>query len=162
MQAVRVYVGLAQAGTAQERDDVALREMIRQGGFDWDVLIMALPIMTGWLDTSAVDMVEHMHGGNIATIAVQYPYLQSPLALILETRSGLNQADALIGTVQSYWRDLPRDARPRLYIHGLSRSAWSSMHGTDLFALLGGPINGAFWAGPPFPSTMWQGIAKSR
>ncbi len=162
LRPVRVYVGLAQADTAQERADVALKELIRQGGFDRDVLIVALPTGTGWLDPGAVDTVEYMHGGNIATIAVQYSYLQSPLALILETRSGLDQAEALIGTVHSYWRGLPKDTRPQLYIHGLSLGAWSSMHGTDLFALLDDPINGAFWAGPPFPSTMWQGIVASR
>ena len=162
VQPIRVYVGRAQDETAQQRADVALAELIRQGGFERDVLIVAMPTGTGWLDPGAVDTVEYMHGGNIATIAVQYSYLQSPLALILETRSGLDQAEALIGTVHNYWRDLPDDARPRLYIHGLSLGAWSSMHGTDLFALLDDPINGALWAGPPFPSTMWQGIVASR
>ncbi len=159
---VRVYVGRAQADSAQERADIALAELKRQGGFTREVLIVALPTGTGWLDPGAVDTVEYMHGGDIATIAVQYSYLQSPLALILETRSGLDQAEALISTVHSYWRSLPKDARPRLYIHGLSLGAWSSMHGTDLFALLDDPINGAVWAGPPFPSTMWQGIVGSR
>lgn len=162
MQPIRVYVGRAQDDTAQQRADIALAELQRQGGFERDVLIVAMPTGTGWLDPGAVDTVEYMHGGNIATIAVQYSYLQSPLALILETRSGLDQAEALISTVHNYWRDLPKDARPRLYIHGLSLGAWSSMHGTDLFALLDDPINGALWAGPPFPSTMWQGIVGSR
>ena len=162
MQPIRVYVGRAQEETPQERADVALAELRRQGGFDRDVLIVALPTGTGWLDPGAVDTVEYMHGGNIATVAVQYSYLQSPLALILETQSGLDQADALIGTIHTYWRSLPKDARPRLYIHGLSLGAWSSMHGTDLFALLDDPINGAVWAGPPFPSAMWKSITASR
>lgn len=162
MDPIRVYVGRAQANTAQERADIALAELQRQGGFDRDVLIVALPTGTGWLDPGAVDTVEYMHSGNIATISVQYSYLQSPLALILETRSGLDQAEALISTVHDYWRDLPEDARPRLYIHGLSLGAWSSMHGTDLFALLDDPIDGAMWAGPPFPSVIWQGIVASR
>ena len=60
------------------------------------ILIVALPTGTGWLDPGAVDTVEYMHGGDIATIAVQYSYLQSPLALILETNSGLDQAEALM------------------------------------------------------------------
>lgn len=162
MQPIRVYVGRAQADTAQERADIALAELIRQGGFDREILIIAMPTGTGWLDPGAVDTVEYMHGGNIATIATQYSYFQSPLALILETRSGLDQADALISTVHGYWRDLAEDTRPRLYIHGLSLGAWSSMHGTDLFALLDDPIDGAFWAGPPFPSSLWQGIVASR
>lgn len=162
MDPIRVYVGRAQADTPQERADVALAELIRQGGFEREVLIVAMPPGTGWLDPGAMDTVEYMHGGDIATISTQYSYFQSPLALILETRSGLDQAEALISTVHSYWRDLPEDARPRIYIHGLSLGAWSSMHGTDLFALLDDPIDGAMWSGPPFPSVMWQGIVESR
>lgn len=162
VQPVRVYVGRAQAGTAQERADIALAELQRQGGFERDVLIIALPTGTGWLDPGAMDTVEYMHGGNIATVSAQYSYLQSPLALILETRSGLDQAKALIRTVHNEWRSLPKDTRPRLYIHGLSLGAWSSMYGTDLFALLDDPIDGAFWAGPPFPSAMWQDIVAAR
>lgn len=162
MQPVRVYVGLAQADDPEARARIALAELERQGGFDRAVLIVALPTGTGWLDPGAVDTVEYMHGGDIATVAVQYSYLQSPLALILEMRSGLDQADALIGAIHRHWRDLPADSRPRLYIHGLSLGAWASMHGTDLFALLDDPINGALWAGPPFPSVKWQGIVGSR
>jgi uncharacterized membrane protein len=162
MRPVRVYIGRAQADTAQERADIALAELIRQGGFEREVLIIAMPTGTGWMDPGAMDPVEYMHGGHIATVAVQYSYLQSPLALILETRSGLDQAAALISTVHRHWRDLPKDARPRFYIHGLSLGAWSSMHGTDLFVLLDDPINGAFWVGPPFPSVRWQNAVASR
>lgn len=162
MSPVRVYVGRAQADTAQARADVALAELIRQGGFEREVLIVAMPTGTGWMDPGAVDTAEYIHGGDIATVAVQYSYLQSPLALILETRSGLDQAEALISTVHRYWRDLPEDERPRLYIYGLSLGAWSSMHGTDLFVLLDDPIDGALWAGPPFPSARWQTVVAAR
>jgi uncharacterized membrane protein len=162
LRPVRVYAGLAQADTPQHRADIALAELQRLGGFDRSVLIVALPTGTGWLDPGAVDTVEFMHGGDIATVAVQYSYLQSPLALILETRAGLDQARALISTIHGYWKTLPRADRPRLYIHGLSLGAWSSMHGTGLFALLDDPINGALWAGPPFPSTLWSGIVAER
>lgn len=162
LQPIRVYAGLAQADTPQRRADIALAELKRLGGFDRKILIVAMPTGTGWLDPGAVDTVEYMHGGDIATIAVQYSYLQSPLALILETRSGLDQARALISTVHSYWKTLPADARPRLYIHGLSLGAWSSMYGTDLFALLDDPISGALWAGPPFPSEIWNSINAER
>ncbi|WP_099827504.1 alpha/beta hydrolase [Oceaniglobus indicus] len=162
MTPIRVYVGRAQADTAQQRADIALAELIRQGGFEREVLIVAMPTGTGWMDPGAMDPVEYMHGGDIATVAVQYSYLQSPLALILETRSGLDQAERLISTVHRHWRTLPEETRPRLYIHGLSLGAWSSMHGTDLFVLLDDPIDGAFWVGPPFPSLRWQNVVASR
>ncbi len=162
LQPVRVYAGLAQADTADERAEIALEELKRQGGFEREVLIVALPTGTGWLDPGAMDTVEYMHGGDTATIAVQYSYLQSPLALVLETRSGLDQARSLINKVHSHWRSLPKETRPRLYIHGLSLGSWSSMYGTDLFTLLDNPINGALWVGPPFPSSMWNNIVAER
>lgn len=159
---IRVYVGLAQGDTPQDRAAVALAELQRVGAFQRKVLIVAMPTGTGWLDPGSVDVVEYMHGGDIATVAVQYSYLQSPLALILETDSGRVQAQALIRAIHGYWKTLPSDQRPRLYIHGLSLGAWASMHGTDLFALLDDPIDGALWAGPPFPSRLWQDATAAR
>ncbi|MFV0291999.1 MAG: alpha/beta hydrolase [Paracoccus sp. (in: a-proteobacteria)] len=159
---LRVYVGLAEARSAQERADKALAKLLRTGGFDRKVLIIAMPTGTGWLDPGSFDVVEYMHDGDIATVAVQYSYLQSPLALILETEAGLEQARALTTTIHDYWRSLPRDSRPRLYVHGLSLGAWASMYGTDLPALLDDPIDGALWAGPPFPSARWNEAMAAR
>lgn len=161
-QPLRVYVGRAQANTAQQRADVALAELKRIGAFDRKILIVAMPTGTGWLDPGSFDVIEYIHGGDIASVAVQYSYLQSPLALILETDSGLEQARALVSTIHRHWRDLPPDNRPEIYMHGLSLGAWASMYGTDLEALLDDPIDGAFWAGPPFPSALWNEAMAGR
>ncbi|WBU63028.1 alpha/beta hydrolase [Paracoccus aerodenitrificans] len=159
---LRIYVGLANADTPKERADMALSELQRVGAFDREVLIVALPTGTGWLDPGSFDVLEYMHGGDIASVAVQYSYLQSPLALIFETDAGLEQARELIETVHGYWRTLPEDDRPRLYIHGLSLGAWASMYGTTLEILLDDPIDGALWAGPPFPSARWNEAMAAR
>lgn len=159
---IRVYVGRANGDTAQERADLALAELIRVNAFDRAVMIVASPTGTGWLDPGSHDPVEYMHGGDIATVSAQYSYLQSPLALILETDAGLEQATALLETVHEYWKTLPPDARPHLYAHGLSLGAWSSMYATNLFRLVDDPINGAFWAGPPFPSNFWNYVQAAR
>lgn len=159
---IRVYVGRANGDTAAERAALALAELKRLKAFDRQVLIVASPTGTGWMDPGSHDPVEYMHNGDIATVSAQYSYLQSPLALILETRTGLDQATALLEVVHEYWKTLPKDSRPRLYAHGLSLGAWSSMHATNLFRLVGDPIDGAFWAGPPFPSRFWQYVQHSR
>ena len=159
---IRVYVGRANGETPRERAELALAELIRQGAFDRSVLIMVSPTGTGWMDPGSHDPLEYMHGGDIATVAVQYSYLQSPLALILETDTGLEQATALQDVVHGYWQTLPAEQRPRLYVHGLSLGAWSSMHATNMFRLLDDPIDGAFWAGPPFPSAFWNYVQKQR
>lgn len=159
---IRVYVGRANAATPRERAELALAELRRLGAFEREVLIVASPTGTGWMDPGSHDPVEYMHNGDIATVAVQYSYLQSPLALILDTSTGLEQATALQDVVHGYWKTLPEGSRPRLYMHGLSLGAWSSMHATNLFRLLDDPIDGAFWAGPPFPSSFWNYVQKQR
>ncbi|OSQ50867.1 alpha/beta hydrolase [Marivita geojedonensis] len=159
---IRVYVGRANGDTPQERAELALKELKRLGAFEREVLIVASPTGTGWMDPGSHDPVEYMHNGDIATVAAQYSYLQSPLALILETQTGLEQATALQDVVHAYWKTLPEETRPRLYAHGLSLGAWSSMYATNLFRLLDDPIDGAFWAGPPFPSAFWNYVQNQR
>ena len=162
LEPIRVYVGRANGDTATERAELALAELKRLNAFDRKVLIVASPTGTGWMDPGSHDPVEFMHNGDIATVSAQYSYLQSPLALVLETKTGLDQATALLETVHEYWKTLPQDSRPRLYAHGLSLGAWSSMYATNLFRLVGDPIDGAFWVGPPFPSRFWQYVQHSR
>ncbi|WP_420334079.1 alpha/beta hydrolase [Roseibium sp.] len=159
---IRVYVGRANADTPEERAKLALEELKRLNAFDREVLIVTSPTGTGWMDPGSHDPLEYMHNGNIATVSAQYSYLQSPLALILETRTGLDQATALLEVVHDHWKTLPKDSRPKLYAHGLSLGAWSSMYGTNLFRMVGDPIDGAFWAGPPFPSDLWNYVQNAR
>ncbi|MEM8700725.1 MAG: alpha/beta-hydrolase family protein [Pseudomonadota bacterium] len=159
---IRVYVGRANAETPEERARLALEELKRLNAFEREVLIVTSPTGTGWMDPGSHDPLEYMHNGDIATVSAQYSYLQSPLALILETRTGLDQATALLEVVHDHWKTLPKDSRPRLYAHGLSLGAWSSMYGTNLFRLVGDPIDGAFWAGPPFPSDLWNYVQNAR
>lgn len=159
---VRVYVGRANADTPRERAELALAELQRLGGFDRKVLLVVSPTGTGWMDPGSHDPVEYMHDGDIATVAVQYSYMQSPFALLFETRTGLDQAIATVATIHAFWRTLPEETRPQLYIHGLSLGAWSSMYATTLFQLVNDPIHGAFWAGPPFPSDFWNRVQRAR
>lgn len=159
---IRVYVGRAQAQTPEERAKVALEELKRLGAFERKVLIVASPTGTGWLDPGGHDPVEYMHDGDIATVAVQYSYMQSPFALIFETQTGLEQATATMQTVYRYWRTLPEDDRPEFYAHGISLGAWSSMYSFDIFEIVNDPIQGALWTGPPFPSALWNKATSAR
>lgn len=159
---IRVYVGRADGETPEDRAQLALAELKRLKAFDRAVLVVVSPTGTGWMDPGSHDPLEYMHGGDIATVSAQYSYLQSPLALILETRTGLDQATELLRVVHEHWKTLPEDSRPRLYAHGLSLGAWSSMYATNLFRLVDDPINGAFWAGPPFPSELWNYVQNAR
>lgn len=159
---VRVYVGLNAADTATERAELALEELIRIGGFERSVLIIATPTGRGWIDPAAQDTVEYLHRGDIATVAAQYSYLPSHLALISEAEYGVENARALFTTVYDYWTSLPSDERPKLYLTGLSLGALNSDLSFDLYDIIDDPFHGALWSGPPFRSDTWRSVTADR
>ncbi|RWO88959.1 alpha/beta-hydrolase family protein [Mesorhizobium sp.] len=159
---IRVYVGLRSAETAEERAKLALEELKRVGGFDRSVLIVVMPTGTGWIDPAAMDTVEYLHGGDVASVAMQYSYLTSWLSLLVEPGYGAEGARALFAEVYAHWTTLPKERRPRLYLHGLSLGALSSEQSAELFEVIGDPYQGALWSGPPFPSRIWRSVTDDR
>jgi uncharacterized membrane protein len=159
---IRVYVGLNAAETPQERASLALRELVRVGGFERSLLLLVTPTGTGWVDPASLDPVEYMHRGDIATVAAQYSYLPSPLALLTEGAYGEEMAQALFEAVYGYWTQLRMERRPKLYLHGVSLGALNSDRSFDLYDVLRDPFQGALWAGPPFRSPSWNRVMTSR
>ena len=68
---VRAYAGLDSAGTAEQRARLAVDDLARAGGFERGTLIVLTTTGSGWVDPGAVDSVEYLTGGNIATVAMQ-------------------------------------------------------------------------------------------
>lgn len=159
---VRVYVGLGGADTAQARARLALDELKRQHGFDRAVLVVITPTGTGWIDPAAMDTVEYLHHGDVASVAVQYSYLNSPLSLLFQPEYGAEAARALFFEIYGYWTTLPKERRPKLYLHGLSLGAMNSEKSAELFETIGDPIAGALWSGAPFESRIWRSITANR
>lgn len=159
---IRVYVGLRSADTARERARLALAELKRQGGFDRSILIVITPTGTGWIDPAAMVAVEYLHHGDVASVAMQYSYLNSPLSLLFQAEYGEDAARALFAEIYGYWTTLPKNKRPKLYLHGLSLGAMNSERSAELFETIGDPIAGALWSGPPFESRIWRSITANR
>jgi uncharacterized membrane protein len=159
---VRVYVGLNSAGSTEERARLALDELIRARGFERSVLLLVTPTGTGWVDPASQATVEYLHRGDIATVAAQYSYLSSPLALLTEGAYGAEMARALFTDIYGHWRSLPRDSRPRLFLHGLSLGSLNSDLSFDFFDIVDDPFDGAFWSGPPFRHVTWRRVTAQR
>ena len=159
---IRVYVGLRSADTPEARAKLALEELKRVGGFERSVLIVVMPTGTGWVDPAAMNPLEYLHRGDVASVAIQYSYLTSWLSLLVEPGYGAEAARALFSEVYGYWTRLPREGRPRLYLHGLSLGALSSEQSAELFEVIGDPYHGALWSGPPFPSRIWRSVTSDR
>lgn len=162
IQPLRVYVGLGSRETMEERAKLALAELKRVGGFDRKVLIVATPTGTGWLDPGAVDTVEYLHGGDTAIVTMQYSYLPSWITILVDPRRSLESAQILFDEIYAHWTTLPKESRPKLYLHGLSLGSLGSESSADLFTLFEDPIQGGVWSGPPFPSSVWAKATRTR
>ncbi|RBI83731.1 hypothetical protein DRV85_15355 [Rhodosalinus halophilus] len=162
MRPVRVYVGRTSAPTPRARAELALQELIRTGGFEREILVITTPVGTGWMDPGSHDVLDFMWGGNTAQVAAQYSYLTSVLSILTNVEYGLDQARALFDVIYGHWVTLPPDARPRLYIHGLSQGALNSQATLPLLDVLGDPFDGAMWAGSPFVSPVWAEVRGKR
>jgi uncharacterized membrane protein len=162
LQPLRVYVGLDTRETAEERARLALQELIRVGGFDRKLLVVATPTGTGWLDPGAVDTLEYLHSGNTAIVSMQYSYLPSWLTILVDPARSRDSASLLFDEIYAHWKTLPKDSRPRLYVHGLSLGALGSAASADLFTIFEDPIQGGVWSGPPFPSAVWSKVSRYR
>ncbi|MCX8995742.1 alpha/beta-hydrolase family protein [Rhizobiaceae bacterium BDR2-2] len=159
---VRIYAGLNTAETVEERAALALEDLKRAGGFERKVLLLITPTGTGWVDQAAIDSIEFLHNGDIASVALQYSYLSSFLALAVEPGYGQESARALFNAVYGHWKTLPRDSRPLLYLFGLSLGAMNSDLSADFLDIAGDPFQGALWSGPPFNSRLWQMATAER
>ena len=159
---LRVYVGLGSKDTAHERAELALEELKRVGGFERSVLVVATPTGTGWLDPGAVDTLEFLHTGDTAIVSMQYSYLPSWITILVDPNRSKDAARSLFDEIYGYWKTLPKNNRPKLYLHGLSLGSLGSEVCADLFTLFEDPIQGGVWSGPPFPSQKWSAVTKGR
>ncbi|MFK4823456.1 alpha/beta hydrolase [Paenochrobactrum sp. BZR 588] len=162
MEPIRVYVGLNAADTVDARAKLALKELIRAGGFERSSLVVVTPTGTGWVDAEAMNPAEYLLEGDVASVAVQYSYLASWLSLLFEPDYGSKTARALFREVYRHWTKMPKDKRPKLYLYGLSLGALSSERSAELFEVIGDPYQGSLLAGPPFPSSVWHAMTEAR
>lgn len=159
---IRVYVGLNAAATPEARARLAFDELQRLGGFDREVLVVAMPTGSGWLDPGGMDTLDYITRGDVAVVAVQYSYLPSPVSVVVDPEQGVEEARALFDAVYRHWVTLPDKDRPRLYLHGLSLGAFLSQETVPLLDLYADPIDGALWVGSPYLSEFWRMVQVRR
>lgn len=162
MEPLRVYVGLNSAETVEERADLALAELLRTDAFSREVLVIATPTGTGWIDPSSVSALEFLWRGDVASVSVQYSYLSSWMSLLVEPEYGEETARAVFDRIYRHWRSLRPAERPRLYLHGLSLGSLNSELSANVWNILSEPYDGAFWVGPTFANPLHAQFTAAR
>src|SRR5215510_4709880 len=120
---VRVYVGVRSADSAEQRAQLAVRELERAGGFDRKVLVVWVPTGTGWMVPKAATSLEQLHRGDTAIVAIQYSFLPSLLAIFMDAGLANEAGITLFNAVHARWSRLPPDRRPTLVLFGKSLGA---------------------------------------
>jgi uncharacterized membrane protein len=151
---VRVFVGLASAATIDERVQLALQEIDRLGALDRTALLLVSPTGTGYVNYAAVEAVEHLALGDVATVTMQYSLRPSFLSLD-EVDVGREQNTKLWRALAARIAERPADRRPRVLMFGESLGAHTSQdavlhQGTQGLVELG--VERALWIGTPFGS----------
>jgi uncharacterized membrane protein len=146
----------------QGRADIVLAELRRTGAFDRKVLVVATTTGSGFVQPEGIDPFEYLWQGDTAVAAIQYSYLPSWISLLADQDEAQQAAEATFETVYSYWRTLPPDSRPQLYLYGLSLGSFGAQSVLGSVQLLNEPIDGALLVGPPFVNPLHARLTEQR
>ena len=142
---IRVQVPLGAAATDTGRARVALEELARDGGLARSTVLVAVPTGSGWDDWPAVEQLERLTGGDLATVTVQYAARPSWVEYLAGQARATRSATAVLAAVRVELATLPPQHRPRLLVFGESLGATAAAEA--LHAL--GPVDGCLLAGRP-------------
>lgn len=151
---VRVFVGFAHGRSDRDRVALAMDELHRTGGFDRSLLVVGCPAGNGYVNTLPLEVLDHVLGGDVAAVAVQYGRLPSFLTLNRVSRGGRVHR-LLLEAVAAEVAARPPERRPRVVVYGESLGAWA---GQDAFLHRGVAgldelgIDRALWVGTPYYS----------
>jgi uncharacterized membrane protein len=92
---IRVFVSVANADSISSRVSLAMSELIRNKAFDREYLLIQAPAGSGYANSTPVDVVELLSGGNCAAVSVSYGLLPSFLSLTKVRLAGETQLELL-------------------------------------------------------------------
>ena len=122
---IRVYVGVESAPTAEERAQLAVRELDRTDAWSREVLVVMGATGTGWIEPQSSDSLEYLWNGDTAEVTIQYSYLPSWISFLVDKERAKEAGQALFRAVHERWAKLPANARPRLLAYGLSLGSFA-------------------------------------
>ena len=159
---IRAYVGLRSADTSQERTQLLLDELIRTRAFEREALLVAITTGTGWLDARAMSTFEYMFNGDTAIAGAQYSYLPSWISTLADQEVARAEALAQFRAIHDHWSTLDPEARPDIYLFGLSLGSYGVEAILSSPSIINEPIAGALMAGPTFINPLHAELTAAR
>ncbi len=156
MEPIRVFVSVLHALSIADRVALTVRELNRTGAFDRQYLLVQSPAGSGYANSTPVDVLEFLSGGDCATVVVSYGLLPSFLSLNKVALAGDTQR-ALLESLGAEIAKRERQGKPvpQLFVYGESLGAKVQQYALPL-----GPvdmdrfhISRALWVGTPGGTT---------
>ncbi len=162
IEPIRAYVGLESADTVAARAELAVDELVKLGAFDRAVLAVGNTTGTGWIDEGAVDPLEYMYNGDVATVAMQYSYLPSWISFLVDQEKAKETGIALFDAVYGAWLERPAESRPRLLVFGESLGSFGGEAAFSGIQDMTNRASGILFAGPPNANEQWRRYTAAR
>lgn len=159
---IRIYAAYDPDLSVQQIADRAGGEIDRTGAMDRGYVVVVTSTGTGWLEHWAVQALEYLTAGDVATVTMQYSYLPSALSFLTERDLTEDAGAALFGEVEQRWAALPEDQRPRLLVSGNSLGAFGGHGAFEDSADMLDRVDGALWMGTPRFTPIWETLTASR
>jgi uncharacterized membrane protein len=121
--AIRVFVGVRSRPTVQERCRLAVDELERRGAFARSRILVCSPTLRGYVSPIPVAAEEHLSGGDVASVAVQYFDRRTPLMPLKVPVATRTHAELL-----AQLRDRVPSGGPEICVYGESLGAWASQN----------------------------------
>lgn len=162
LEPVRIYAGLASAGDAEQRADLAVRDLTRAGGFARANLLVVTATGTGWVEPSAVGSFEYLTRGDSAVISMQYSHLPSWLSFLVDQEKAREAGRELFDAVYGRWSRLPPGERPRLFVFGESLGSFGGETAFSGEYDFRNRVDGALFVGPPNFNPLYREFVDQR
>jgi len=159
---IRVYAGLTENESLTDTANQVVAELDRTNAWDRDVLMIATATGTGWIDSGMSDTLEFLHAGNTAIASMQYSYLPSWVSFLSDRDTPPAAGKALFEAVYAAWLTHPEDARPKIYVYGLSLGSYGMQGAFSGLQDISERTDGALFVGTPSFTPMWQQITNNR
>ena len=153
-----MFVGVRAAETVEERARLAVDELERLGAFERARILVCSATLRGYVNPIPVAAEEHLSGGDVASVVVQYH----------DKRTLLMPAKVPIAarTHRALLEELRRRVPPagaEVCVYGESLGAWASQNvfrGGGVRALDEAGVARALWIGTPYFSRLPRLLAK--
>jgi uncharacterized membrane protein len=159
---IRIFAGTASAADAEERAELAVRDLNRAGGFDRSYLLVVTTTGSGQVVPDSVSAFEYLTAGDSAIVAIQYSYLPSWLSYAVDQERAREAGRELFDAVYEQWSALPADDRPRLLVFGESLGSFGGESAFSGEYDMASRVDGALFAGPPNFNTLYREFADDR